>query len=144
MNREVSNWMRGLSERDGSPKTSFIATKGYNSVVWNHLYPRDISDLNRHQINQIQSILEETVQVLGAKAMAVGNTPQTTGANCTYNCSVWHIDVGMSSEVLNSQPGVLGIRAMKARVIRSKRDTCSELQTHVLETKMKSLARAIF
>ncbi|THF99671.1 hypothetical protein TEA_008059 [Camellia sinensis var. sinensis] len=69
MNREVSNWMGGLNERDDSPKTFFIATKGYNSVVWNHLYSRDISDLNGHQINQIQSILEGSVQVLGAKAM---------------------------------------------------------------------------
>ncbi|KAL7173816.1 hypothetical protein ACSBR2_033138 [Camellia fascicularis] len=144
MNREVSNWMEGLSERDGSPKISFIATRDYDSVVWNRLYSRDISNLNGHQINQIQSSLEETVQALGAKAMVVGHTPQTTGANCTYNCSVWHIDVSMSSGVLNSQPGVLGIRVTKAQLIRSKRDTCSELQTHVLEIKMKSLVRVIF
>ncbi|CAL5353207.1 unnamed protein product [Camellia sinensis] len=128
MNREVSNWMGGLSERDGSPQIPFIATRGYDSVVWNRLYSRDISDLNGHQINQIQSILEETVQALGAKAMVVGHTPQTTGVNCTYNCSVWRIDVGMSSGVLNSQPEVLEIRDTKARVIRSQRDTCSELQ----------------
>ncbi|KAI7982675.1 Shewanella-like protein phosphatase 1 [Camellia lanceoleosa] len=124
----VSNWMGGLSERDSSPQIPFIATRGYDSVVWNRLYSRDISDLNGHQINQIQSILEETVQALGAKAMVVGHTPQTTGVNCTYNCSVWRIDVGMSSGVLNSQPEVLEIRDTKARVIRSKRDTCSELQ----------------
>lgn len=32
-------------------------------------------------VAQIQSILEETLQALGAKAMVVGHTPQITGAN---------------------------------------------------------------
>lgn len=38
---------------------------------------------------QIQSILEETLQAVGAKAMVVGHTPQTTGANwleTTFSC----------------------------------------------------------
>lgn len=30
---------------------------------------------------QINSILEETLQAIDAKAMVVGHTPQTTGAN---------------------------------------------------------------
>lgn len=30
---------------------------------------------------QIQSILDTTLQVVGAKAMVVGHTPQTTGVN---------------------------------------------------------------
>ncbi|XP_057512011.1 shewanella-like protein phosphatase 1 isoform X2 [Actinidia eriantha] len=128
MNREVSNWMRS---GDGSPQIPFKATRGYDSVVWNRLYSRDISDLDGHQINQIQAILEETLQAVGAKAMVVGHTPQTTGVNCTYNCSIWRIDVGMSSGVLNSRPEVLEIRDTKARVIRSKRDSFSEL--HVVD-----------
>uniref|UniRef100_A0A5B7BVF8 Calcineurin-like phosphoesterase domain-containing protein n=1 Tax=Davidia involucrata TaxID=16924 RepID=A0A5B7BVF8_DAVIN len=128
MNREVSNWMKGLSESDNSPQFPFIATRGYDSVVWNRLYSRDLSDLEDYQISQIQSILEETLQAVGAKAMVVGHTPQTTGVNCKYNCSIWRIDVGMSSGVLNSRPEVLEIRDNKARVIRSKRDTFSELQ----------------
>ncbi|KAL6967752.1 Glycosylated integral ER membrane protein [Sarracenia purpurea var. burkii] len=128
INREVSNWMRGLSERDGSPQIPFIATRGYDSVVWSRLYSRDISDLDGHQISQIQSILEETLEAVGAKAMVVGHTPQTTGVNCTYNCSIWRIDVGMSRGVLDSQPEVLEIRDAKARVIRSKRDAFNELQ----------------
>ncbi|KAG5515049.1 hypothetical protein RHGRI_036178 [Rhododendron griersonianum] len=131
MNWEVSKWMRGLRESDDSPQIPFIATSGYDSVVWNRLYSRDVSDLDRHQINQaslIQSILEETLQAVGAKAMVVGHTPQSTGVNCAYGCSIWRIDVGMSSGVLDSQPEVLEIRDSKARAIKSKRDTFRELQ----------------
>lgn len=128
MNYEVSHWMRGLSEDDTNPNFPFIATKGFDSVVWNRLYSRDMLGLEGYQINRIQSVLEETLQLLGAKAMVVGHTPQTTGVNCKYNCSIWCIDVGMSSGVLNSRPEVLEIVENKARVIRSKRDRFSELQ----------------
>ncbi|KAK5773518.1 hypothetical protein PVK06_049824 [Gossypium arboreum] len=123
MNKEVSQWMRGLIEEDTNRNMPFIATKGYDSVVWNRLYSRDISDLADYQINQAK-----TLQALGAKAMVVGHTPQFSGANCEYNCSIWRIDVGMSSGVLNSRPEVLEIRDDKARVIRSKRNRVSELQ----------------
>ncbi|XP_058198774.1 shewanella-like protein phosphatase 1 isoform X2 [Rhododendron vialii] len=128
MNWEVSKWMRGLRESDDSPQIPFIATSGYDSVVWNRLYSRDVSDLDGHQIDQIQSILEETLQAVGAKAMVVGHTPQSTGVNSAYGCSIWRIDVGMSSGVLDSQPEVLEIRDSQARAIKSKRDTFRELQ----------------
>ncbi|GAV58671.1 Metallophos domain-containing protein [Cephalotus follicularis] len=128
MNIEVSNWMRGLSESGRSPYIPFIATRGYDSVVWSRLYSRDISDLEDYQIHQIYSILQETLQAVGAEAMVVGHTPQTAGVNCKYDCSIWLVDVGMSRGVLNSRPEVLEIRDNKARVIRSKRDTLSELR----------------
>ncbi|KAF1869064.1 hypothetical protein Lal_00048344 [Lupinus albus] len=54
MNKEVSEWMRGLNENDNSPP--FIATRGYDSVVWNRLYSRDSPDLVDYQANQ--SVLE--------------------------------------------------------------------------------------
>ncbi|XP_024023348.1 shewanella-like protein phosphatase 1 [Morus notabilis] len=127
MNREVSLWMRGLSETEDGPPMPFLATRGYDSVVWNRLYSRDTSDLEDYQLERINSILEETLQAIDAKAMVVGHTPQTTGANCKYNCSIWRIDVGMSSGVLNSRPEVLEIRNNRARVIRSKRNSFSEL-----------------
>ncbi|OMP02375.1 hypothetical protein COLO4_11148 [Corchorus olitorius] len=108
MNMEVSQWMRGLIDEDTSPHMPFIATKGYDSVVWNRLYSRDISDLEDFQISQastlINAILKKTLQAVGAKGMVVGHTPQYSGANCEYNCSIWRIDVGMSSGVLNSRP----------------------------------------
>ncbi|XP_010257033.1 PREDICTED: shewanella-like protein phosphatase 1 [Nelumbo nucifera] len=128
MNREVSDWMRGLNDQSGGPEIPFIATRGYDSVVWNRLYSRDTEDLEDYQSRQICAILEETLQAVGAKAMVVGHTPQTAGVNCKYNCSIWRIDVGMSSGVLNSRPEVLEIIDNKARVIRSRRDIIGELQ----------------
>ncbi|XP_028768911.1 shewanella-like protein phosphatase 1 isoform X1 [Neltuma alba] len=128
MNKEVSDWMRGLSENDGDPKVPFIATRGYDSVVWNRLYSRDTMDLVDYKTKQVYSILEETLQAVDARAMVVGHTPQPMGVNCKYNCSIWRVDVGMSGGVLNSRPEVLEIRGNEARVIRSKRDTYSELQ----------------
>ncbi|XP_030464413.1 shewanella-like protein phosphatase 1 [Syzygium oleosum] len=131
MNFQVSNWMRGLSESDLGPQLPFIATRGYDSVVWSRLYSRDVSDLDDYQISQIQSILEETLQAVDAKAMVVGHTPQTAGVNCKYNRSIWRIDVGMSSGVLNSRPEVLEIVDGKARAIKGRRDMLSEL--HVVD-----------
>ncbi|XP_030537506.1 shewanella-like protein phosphatase 1 isoform X1 [Rhodamnia argentea] len=128
MNFEVSNWMRGLSESDVGPQLPFMATQGYDSVVWSRLYSRDVSDLEDYQIRQIQSILEETLQAVDAKAMVVGHTPQTAGVNCEYNCSIWRIDVGMSSGVLNSRPEVLEIVDGKARAVKGRRDMLSDLQ----------------
>ncbi|XP_057954253.1 shewanella-like protein phosphatase 1 isoform X3 [Malania oleifera] len=104
MNREVSQWMKDDYEIDSSLHIPFIATRGYDSVVWNRLFSRDISDLEGYQIKQATSILEETLQAVGAKAMVVGHTPQIAGVNCKYNCSIWRVDVGMSSGVLNSRP----------------------------------------
>lgn len=52
MNMEVSHWMRGLIDEDSSPHMPFIAFKGYDSVVWNRLYSRDVLDLEDYQINQ--------------------------------------------------------------------------------------------
>ncbi|CAA0838113.1 Calcineurin-like metallo-phosphoesterase superfamily protein [Striga hermonthica] len=121
MNREVSYWMKGLCTDDDYPQIPFLAIRGYDSVVWSRLYSRETSDLQEYQINQTQSILGETLQALGAKAMVVGHTPQATGVNCKFNCSIWRIDVGMSRGVLDSRPEVLEIHEGKARAIRSRR-----------------------
>lgn len=52
MNREVSQWMRGHCESGSDPHIPFIATTGYDSVVWNRLYSKDISDFDASQIQQ--------------------------------------------------------------------------------------------
>ncbi|CAM8879197.1 unnamed protein product [Rhodiola kirilowii] len=52
MNNEVSQWMRGLTESESSPSFPFIATRGYDSVVWSRLYSRDTSELEDLQIQQ--------------------------------------------------------------------------------------------
>lgn len=129
MNREVSQWMKGLDEfGDNGAGLPFMATRGYDSVVWNRLYSRDLEDMGDYQSQEIQSILKETLHALGAKAMVVGHTPQTDGINCKYGCSIWRVDVGMSSGVLNSRPEVLEIIDNKAKVIRSEGGFFSELQ----------------
>ncbi|XP_015077090.1 shewanella-like protein phosphatase 1 [Solanum pennellii] len=128
LNREVSRWMKGPSEEGDSPQIPFIATRGYDSIVWNRLYSRDGPELESYQLEQVQYLLEETLQSVGAKAMIVGHTPQPMGVNCKYNCSIWRIDVGMSRGVLDSSPEVLEIKDNKARAIRSTRDWSSELQ----------------
>ncbi|XP_047317322.1 shewanella-like protein phosphatase 1 [Impatiens glandulifera] len=138
MNNEVSKWMRGgASEEDERQQNlpPFIATRGYDSVVWNRLYSAD-DDGDERRLNKIEYILEETLEAVGGTAMVVGHTPQTIGANCKYNCSIWRIDVGMSSGVLNSRPEVLEIRGREARVIKSKRDYFqhnSHLQDQVVD-----------
>lgn len=59
MNREVSYWMKDLGMDDHPP---FIATRGYDSVVWSRLYSRDTSDLEDYQINQV---CDRTVYLFG-------------------------------------------------------------------------------
>jgi hypothetical protein len=41
INIEVSNWMQGSSEDSDDPDLPFIATRGYDSVVWTRLYSQD-------------------------------------------------------------------------------------------------------
>lgn len=53
MNREVSDWMSGLNVTDDYSSLPFIATRGYDSVVWNRLYSRDVSDLDDYQLIQV-------------------------------------------------------------------------------------------
>ena len=44
--------MRGLTETDDGPGIPFLATRGYDSVVWNRLYSRDSSALEDYQVEQ--------------------------------------------------------------------------------------------
>lgn len=57
INKEVSEWMRGLNENDSTPKIPFIATRGYDSVVWNRLYSRDTPDLAEYQAKQVSTLM---------------------------------------------------------------------------------------
>lgn len=119
--------MQGVNEDNDIPEIPFIATRGYDSVVWNRLYSKDSTHVES-QTWQISSIAEKTVQSIGARGMVVGHTPQLNGANCKYNERIWCIDVGMSSGVLNSRPEVLEIIGNKARVLRSQDYPVGELE----------------
>ncbi|CAN6469699.1 unnamed protein product [Victoria cruziana] len=116
MNSEVSQWMSGNEDSE----IPFVATRGYDSVVWNRLYSRDSEEIG-YNYQQISVILQETLHAIGAKTIAVGHTPQLSGANCKYNDSVWRIDVGMSSGVLSKPPEVLEIVDNQPRVIKDRR-----------------------
>ncbi|RWW89188.1 hypothetical protein BHE74_00001837, partial [Ensete ventricosum] len=100
MNKEVSFWMRDFSESNDSPAVPFIATRGYDSII--------------------SSILEETLQALGAKGMVVGHTPQFNGVNSS-NAR----DVDINYYLINQ---VLEIVDDKARVIRNQNDLFDELE----------------
>lgn len=56
LNKEVSTWMRGLSESDDHQQLPFIATRGYDSVVWNRLYSQDLGELEDYEIDQVREI----------------------------------------------------------------------------------------
>lgn len=66
LNREVSLWMRGLGETDNGPPVPFLATRGYDSVVWNRLYSRDTSDLEDYQIEQASTciVVQESLVII--------------------------------------------------------------------------------
>lgn len=57
MNKEVSEWMRGQHEDENTHKMPFIATRGYDSVVWNRLYSRDTPDLVDYQAKQVSLLM---------------------------------------------------------------------------------------
>lgn len=49
--------MRGFGGSDDNQQFPFVATKGYDSVVWNRLYSRDSDELEGYQRNQASIIL---------------------------------------------------------------------------------------
>ncbi|XP_057834530.1 shewanella-like protein phosphatase 1 isoform X2 [Cryptomeria japonica] len=123
MNKEVAHWMRAENNNNKGiqEKIPFIATRGYDSVVWSRLYSQETLGTDRRNF-QICGILAATLDLINAKGMVVGHTPQTTGANCKCNSRIWRIDVGMSSGVLGAVPEVLEIIDDQVRVIRASTD----------------------
>ncbi|KAH7447413.1 hypothetical protein KP509_01G106400 [Ceratopteris richardii] len=117
MNKEVSEWMMGVeSSSETSSSIPFIATRGYDSVVWSRLYSREMTE-NSNETIKVCAVLKAALQAAGAKGLVVGHTPQILGANCKCEGQVWRIDVGMSSGMLNAQPEVLEIFNDKVRVL---------------------------
>lgn len=49
--------MINVSEGDLESQIPFIATRGYDSVVWNRLYSRDTTDLEDYHIEQASTIV---------------------------------------------------------------------------------------
>ncbi|VAI44703.1 unnamed protein product [Triticum turgidum subsp. durum] len=81
INKEVSNWMQCSSEDIDDTDLPFIATRGYDSVVWTRLYSQDSVERTRRSWDLSSIIAEQTLKSVGAKGMVVGHTPQTRGVN---------------------------------------------------------------
>jgi hypothetical protein len=62
MNREVSTWMKSSGE-DGDDETDipFIATRGYDSVVWSRLYSQDSAERTRRALMVRKIIQSSTI-----------------------------------------------------------------------------------
>ncbi|GAQ87991.1 hypothetical protein KFL_003920100 [Klebsormidium nitens] len=119
LNREVSRWMLGHTDRvTGEPQEQpFLATRGYNSVMWSRLYSREEYDSGAERDQVCMTLSKALRMVPGAKRLIVGHTPQETGANSECNGRIWRIDVGMSSGILQAAPQVLEISGSDVRVL---------------------------
>jgi hypothetical protein len=104
---DVAAWMRGDRRADGSAAPPpFLAMGDASSVMWNRAYGKErySSPAERHgACRQLKTALDAA----GCDRLVVGHTPQLGGANCECGGSVWRLDVGMSSGVLNARPAVL-------------------------------------
>jgi len=129
MNREVSIWMK-CSGEDGDDETDipFIATRGYDSVVWSRLYSQDPAERTRRALMLSSIVAEQTLEAVGAKGMVVGHTPQMHGVNCKCDGKVWCVDVGMSSGILSSRPEVLEIVNDRPKVLKKRRELYDEME----------------
>ncbi|KAF8720615.1 hypothetical protein HU200_023686 [Digitaria exilis] len=129
MNREVSMWMKCQSEDSGDETDiPFIATRGYDSVVWSRLYSQDPAERTRRALMLSSIIAEQTLKSVEAKGMVVGHTPQIHGVNCKCDGKVWCVDVGMSYGVLYSRLEVLEIVNDRPRVLKKQRDSYDEME----------------
>jgi hypothetical protein len=63
MNREVSMWMKCSGEdRDDETNIPFIATRGYDSVVWSRLYSQDPAERTRRAV-MVRKIIQSSKQL---------------------------------------------------------------------------------
>lgn len=62
MNKEVSCWMRGVNKDNDTPEIPFIATRGYDSVVWNRLYSKDSAHVDYRTWKVINSLNSQVTE----------------------------------------------------------------------------------
>lgn len=138
INKEVSDWMLGARNSLGQQlPIPFIATRGFDSVVWSRLYSRETSEKSEESI-RVCAVLRTALEAAGAKGLVVGHTPQTLGANSKCQGQIWRIDVGMSSGMLNAQPEVLEIFDDEVRVLSS-----ASQNSYLMEKNMNGSARSV-
>eukprot|EP00850_Spirogloea_muscicola_P007004 SM000034S12758 [mRNA] locus=s34:513672:515094:- [translate_table: standard] len=134
MNLELSLWMRGERTESGAAvPMPFIATRGFNSVVWSRLYSREEYD-TLDERRKACMLLGAALEAADAKRLIVGHTPQLAGANCECRGKVWRVDVGMSSGMLNAPPQVIEIYRGQVRILGSSvQDKLPEYKQKVQE-----------
>lgn len=118
INKEVSQWMTGTDSLGKPVQMPFVATRGFDSVVWSRLYSRETFEKPEDGFRAC-SMLKSALDAAGAKGMVVGHTPQTLGANSKCQGQIWRIDVGMSRGMLNAKPEVLEIFNEDVRVLNA-------------------------
>ncbi|EFJ12512.1 hypothetical protein SELMODRAFT_123773 [Selaginella moellendorffii] len=121
MNSEVSNWMKGGAYNGKQP---FIATKGFDSIVWSRLYSRKTKEIPQPKVSMefACAVLQQTLDAVKAKGLVIGHTPQVNGANSECDGKVWRIDVGMSRGVLNATPQVIEIVGDEVKVLSCQKE----------------------
>lgn len=82
-NEESQTWLRG----EGSRPASLL---GKGSLVWSRDYSEEVGESDCARLGQV-------LQMLSAKRMVVGHTPQEGGVRSYCDGRVWCIDVGMSA-----------------------------------------------
>jgi hypothetical protein len=83
INEEIRAWLRGDSP---APESS----RGSDSPIWTRLYSSAPDE-------EACQVLEETLEMLGARRMFVGHTVHRQGITPYCDARVWAIDVGMAS-----------------------------------------------
>lgn len=118
INKELTDWMR--AERMSAGKAAqmpFIATRGFDSIVWSRLYSREVYERPEDRITAC-AVLSAALSSVECRGLVVGHTPQVSGANCECDGRIWRIDVGMSSGVLHALPQILEIVDDQVRVLK--------------------------
>lgn len=101
--------MRGDTDESGRRIVPpLIAMGDPQSVMWTRLYSKErfASEYDRYRSC---SLLTQALDMVNAKRMVVGHTPQMSGCNCECDNRIWRVDVGMSSGVLDATPEVIEI-----------------------------------
>ncbi|KAK9816933.1 hypothetical protein WJX72_007178 [[Myrmecia] bisecta] len=140
INREVSQWMQGYRMEDGSRmQPPYLAMGDASSVMWNRAFSKE-KFATPHERYVISLQLKQTLQMIDAKQLVIGHTPQLVGANSECEGKVWRMDVGMSSGVLDAAPQVLeilpgengeSISRLVGQASGSRRQVGAFLLTHV-------------
>jgi Calcineurin-like phosphoesterase len=107
INAETRRWMRGEAA------TPPAILESENAPIWNREYSEG------EPSEAACGDLETALELLHARRMVVGHTPQKAGISSGCGEKVWRIDVGLS-HFYGGRPAVLEVRGDSVRVITSE------------------------